>query len=80
MSGSVDEPKEVIWQQRRGRTPSAHENAMGEALGQIFEEGVEDLGAIVQRLNDLGIASADGGKWTAESFQSEIASLGTKEF
>jgi hypothetical protein len=80
MSGSVDEPKDVIWQQRRGRTPSAHENAMGEALGQIFEEGVEDLGAIVQRLNDLGIASADGGKWTAESFQSEIASLGTKEF
>jgi hypothetical protein len=80
MSGSVDEPKDVIWQQRRGRTPSAHENGMGEALGRIFEEGVEDLDGIVQRLNDLGIASADGGKWTAESFQSEIASLGTKEF
>ncbi len=37
MSQPLDEPKDRIWQQRRGRTPSAHEDAMGEALGGIFE-------------------------------------------
>ncbi len=80
MSRSLDEPKDIVWQQRRGRTPSAREDAIGEALERIFDEGIEDLDGIVRRLNELGVAAADGGRWTAESFQGEIAKLGVKEF
>ncbi len=80
MTRPLDEPEDRIWQQRRGRTPSAHEEAMGAALGRIFEDGIEDLDGIVERLNELGVASSDGAPWTIESFQDEIAKLGVKEF
>lgn len=80
MSQPLDEPKDIIWQQRLGGTPSAHEDAMGEALERIFEDGIEDLDGIVERLNTLGVASADGAPWTAETFRDEIAKLGVKEF
>ncbi len=80
MNRPLHEPKDMIWQQRRERTPSDHENAMGEALERIFEQGIEDLDAIVERLNELGVASTDGAPWTTESFQDEVAKLGAKEF
>ncbi len=80
MNRPLEEPKDVIWQQRRDRTPSDYENAMGDALEKIFDEGIEDLDGIVQRLNELDVASSDGAQWTAASFQEEIAKLGVKEF
>ena len=80
MSRPLQEPKDMVWQQRRGRTPSDHENAMGVALESIFEQGIEDLDGIVERLNELGVASADGAPWTPQSFQDEMAKLGAKEF
>jgi hypothetical protein len=80
MSRPLDEPTDRIWQQRRGRAPTAREDAMGEALERIFDDGVEDLDGIVARLAELGVAAADGGKWTAELFREEIAKLGVKEF
>ncbi len=80
MSRPLDEPSDRIWQQRRGRTPSAHEDAIGEALGRIFEDGIVELEGIVERLNELGVASTDGAPWTVASFQAEIARLGVKEF
>ena len=80
MTRPLQEPEDIIWQQRLGRTPSAYEDAMGVALERIFEEGVEDLDGIVQRLNELGVTSADGAPWTAGSFQDEMAKLGAKEF
>ncbi len=80
MGRPFHEPKDMIWQQRRGRNPSAHEDDMGVALERIFEQGIEDLDGIVERLNELGVASADGAPWTTESFQDEIAKLGAKEF
>ena len=67
MNRPLDEPKDMIWQQRRGRTPSDHEDAIGVALESIFEQGIEDLDGIVERLNDLGVASADGAPWTTEA-------------
>lgn len=76
----IDEPEDVIWQQRLGREPSAHENAVGDALERLFDEGVEDLDGIVAGLNRLDVASPDGAPWTAKSFQEEIARLGAKEF
>ena len=80
MNRPLEEPKDIIWQQRRDRTPSDYENAMGDALEKIFDEGIEDLDGIVQRLNELDVASSDGAPWTAASFQKEIAKLGVKEF
>ncbi len=80
MGRPLHEPKDMIWQQRQERTPSAHEDAMGVALERIFEQGIEDLDGIVGRLNEFGVASADGAPWTTESFQDEIAKLGVKEF
>lgn len=80
MSQPLHEPKDMIWQQRQGRTPSDHEDAMGVALERIFEQGIEELDGIVERLNELGVASDDGAPWTTESFQDEIAKLGVKEF
>ena len=80
MNRPLQEPKDRIWQQRKGRTPSDQENALSEALNSIFEQGIEDLDSIVERLNELSIESPDGAPWTTESFQDEIAKLGTKEF
>ena len=80
MNRPLHEPKDKVWQQRLGRTPSDHEIAMGEALDRIFEQGIKDLDGIVERLNELGVASADGAPWTTMSFQEEIAKLGAKEF
>jgi hypothetical protein len=53
---------------------------LGLALERIFGEGVDELDGIVSRLNELGVASADGAPWTADSFQAEMAILGAKEF
>ena len=80
MERPLQEPEDIIWQQRLGRTPSAYEDALGAALEGIFEDGVDDLDGIVQRLNELDVASADGAPWTADSFQDEMARLGAKEF
>ena len=35
MGRPLFEPKDMIWQQRRGRNPSAHEDDMGVALERI---------------------------------------------
>ena len=80
MNRSLQEPKDRIWQQRKGRTPSDQENSLSEALDSIFEQGIEDLDSVVERLNELGVESPDDAPWTTRSFQDEIAKLGTKEF
>ena len=80
MNRPLQEPKDRIWQQRKGRTPSDQENSLSEALDSIFQQGIEDLVSIVERLNELGVESPDSAPWTTKSFQDEIAKLGTKEF
>ena len=80
MNRPLQEPKDRIWQQRKGRTPSDQENSLSEALDSIFQQGIEDLDSIVERLNELGVESSDSAPWTIKSFQDEIAKLGTKEF
>ena len=80
MNRPLQEPKDRIWQQRKGRTPSDQENSLSEALNSIFEQGIEDLDSVVERLNELGVESPDDAPWTTRSFQDEIAKLGTKEF
>ena len=80
MNRPLQEPKDRIWQQRKGRTPSDQEKSLSEALDSIFEQGIEDLDSIVERVNELGVESPDDAPWTTRSFQDEIAKLGTKEF
>lgn len=76
----LNEPEDIVWQQRLAREPTAYENAVGEALERLFDEGIEDLDGIVAGLNRLEVPSPDGAPWTARTFQDEIAKLGAKEF
>jgi hypothetical protein len=70
-----DNVQNVCWQTRPA-PPTAYENALGDALQAIFAEGIYDLAGIVQRLNQSGVKSPQGGVWTEASFTAEINRLG----
>ena len=70
-----DQVTNIVWQTRPA-SPSEYENRLGDALVQCFGEGIEELNALVARLNALGVLAPDGGPWTAVSFEREMARLG----
>ena len=70
-----DEAQNIEWQ-TRAAPPSEYENALGDALVACFEEGIEELGLLVKRLNELAIKTPDGQAWTEENFQTVLAKLG----
>lgn len=67
-------PGNLVWQ-TRDRIPSDFENALGDALERIFEDGIEGLAEIVERLNRDGPAP-NSGEWTEKTFQAEMKRLG----
>ena len=76
--GAIERPDAVVnivWQ-TRAAPPSEYENRLGDALVECFAAGVEDLSALVARLNELGVQAPDGTPWTAASFEREMARLG----
>jgi len=76
--GSVERPDAVVnlvWQTRPA-PPSEYENRLADALVECFGAGVEQLDALVARLNEMGVQAPDGTKWTAASFEREMARLG----
>lgn len=76
--GSIERPDAVVnivWQ-TRAAPPSEYENRLGDALVECFAAGIEELGALVARLNELGVQAPDGTPWTAASFEREMARLG----
>jgi hypothetical protein len=76
--GTVERPDAVVnlmWQTRPA-PPSEYENRLADALVECFGAGVEQLDALVARLNEMGVQSSDGTKWTAASFEREMARLG----
>jgi hypothetical protein len=76
--GSIERPDAVVnivWQ-TRAAPPSEYENRLGDALVECFAAGIEDLSALVARLNELGVQAPDGTPWTAASFEREMARLG----
>lgn len=79
MSEPFDETRNVVWQQRAA-DPTVYENALGDALEEIFAAEIYDLPSIVERLNEMGPQPQDGGSWTEDAFQAEMKRLGRKEF
>jgi hypothetical protein len=76
--GTVERPDAVVnlvWQTRPA-PPSEYENRLADALVECFGAGVEQLDALVARLNEMGVQSSDGTKWKAASFEREMARLG----
>jgi hypothetical protein len=76
--GRVEKPDEAvntIWQTRLA-PPTDSENALGDALEQVFAAGAETLSEVIQKLNALGSRAPDGAPWTEASFQQEMQRLG----
>jgi hypothetical protein len=76
--GSVERPDAVanlVWQTRPA-PPSEFENRFADALVECFGAGVEQIDALVARLNEMGVQAPDGTKWTAASLERELARLG----
>ncbi len=72
---TTDAITNIVWQTRFA-PPTAHENALGDALERLFRDGVDELAAIVAGLNEAGVHGPDGRDWTEESFRAEMARLG----
>ena len=76
--GALERPDAVVnivWQTRPA-PPSEYENRLGDALVECFGAGIEELDALVARLNAMGVQAPDGTPWTAASFEREMARLG----
>lgn len=63
------------WQSGSG-TPTEYEMNLGDALEDIFGEGIQDIQEIVQSLNEKGSHTPDGELWTAENFPKIMKRLG----
>jgi hypothetical protein len=61
--------------QARQRTPTTYEDLLGDAIERAFAAGIHDLPALVQSLNDSGLASPSGKAWTEAVYRQEIAAL-----
>jgi hypothetical protein len=76
--GQIEVPGEVenmVWQTRMDE-PSAYENALGDALEEVFEAGATTLDEVVAGLNQRRFRRADGSAWTTDQFEAEMARLG----
>jgi len=76
--GRIEHPgaaENIVWQTRPA-PPTEYENRLGDALERCFADGIEELGPLVARLNEIGVPAPDGTPWTPESFEREMARLG----
>ncbi len=76
--GHIEQPGQmgnIVWQ-TRATAPTAYENALGDALVQVFGEGAESLDEVVAGLNRIGLRMPDGGPWTPAGFEAEFHRLG----
>lgn len=68
------DPGNIIWQNRPA-PPTSYENALGDALEQVFDAGAVELAEVVAKLNDLGVKDQNGSAWTEETFTFEMKRL-----
>jgi len=70
-----DRVENIAWQTRPAPL-SAAENALADALQEIFAAEIYELAQIVERLNAAGIAAPAGqAQWTQANFRAEMARL-----
>ena len=72
---TYDPPTLLPWQ-TRSAPPTEYEQALADALQEIFVEEVYDLPGIVGRLNESGVKPPEEGGWTEANFQSVMKRLG----
>ncbi len=60
----------------RSAEPTPWENALGDALEELFRDGIHDLPGIVAGLNGKGLRTAEGAEWTGETFAATMKRLG----
>ncbi|NVK42994.1 MAG: hypothetical protein HWE39_17255 [Oceanospirillaceae bacterium] len=65
----------IIWQTRH-REPSRYEQSLVEHLVAVFSIGIVELEPLVEAMNARGSRTESGERWSAESFQAEMARLG----
>lgn len=61
--------------QARNEPPTEYETVLGDALEEIFEQGIHELSGLVRELNHKGVKTPDGESWTEENFPLMIARL-----
>jgi len=62
--------------QARQRPATTYEDLLGDAIERAFGDGVHDLAGLVERLNDTGLATPGGQRWTEDLYTQEMAKLG----
>jgi hypothetical protein len=62
--------------QARQRAATTYEDLLGDAIERAFADGVQDLAGLVERLNDSGLATPGGQRWTEALYRKEMAQLG----
>ena len=62
--------------QARQRPATTYEELLGDAIERAFGDGVHDLAGLVERLNDSGLATPSGQRWTEDLYRLEMAKLG----
>jgi hypothetical protein len=63
------------WQAGTGAS-SAYDSALGDALEDIFGNGIHELAGIVEALNAKGVKTPQGAVWTEENFPAMMEELG----
>lgn len=61
--------------QARQRPATPYENLLGDVIERAFGEGIHDLAGLVQRLNDSGLPTPGGQRWTDVLYRKEMAAL-----
>jgi hypothetical protein len=77
--GHIEVPgqaQNIVWQNRLA-PPTDYENALGDALEQVFEAGAASVEQVVEGLNGQGFRTPDGTAWTVDRFEREMARLGS---
>lgn len=61
--------------QARRREPTQYENLLGDAIERAYAQGLHELAAVVNYLNQVGPGPQEGAVWTEEGFKKEMARL-----
>ena len=62
--------------QSRDSEPTTFENTLADAIEKAYAEKIQELGSLVQRLNERGTVDPKGKPWTQQSFVEVMRKLG----
>jgi hypothetical protein len=66
----------IVVNQSRDRAPTEYEDLFADALERLFGQGIDELGPLVEGLNELAAPSPNAEPWTEDLFLQEIKRLG----